>query len=117
MSSSAIARSLCRISTPLTRAMTWSEADAAGVSCFDDESLEQPDTAGRTSASAVNVASETMRDRGARAGSKFREAIENVLGWGGCRRLDNRVGEPLAGDHLKGDFDQNKRFKPSEMAD
>ena len=31
--------------------------------------------------------------------------------WGGCRRLDNRAGGPLAADHLKGDLDQNKRLK------
>src|SRR3954466_11293192 len=66
-SSSAIARSLSRISVPFTRATTASDADEveAADEEEEDEFLEQPTAAGTMSASAAIVATVPARGRDA----------------------------------------------------
>jgi hypothetical protein len=76
--------SLCRMSTPLTLATTWSLAEAAGV-VVDDDSCEHPDATGKAKARAASVANVTMREPRAGPVGEFREVIQAVLGWGGCR--------------------------------
>src|SRR5262245_41411930 len=93
MSSSASARSLWRISTPLTLATTESFGSAAIVSCLalDELSLEQPATTGRTTSSAATAANASGRDRGAVSVSRFWEVmddprVEAAVGGGGQSR-------------------------------
>jgi hypothetical protein len=62
------------MSTPLTRAMTGSDAEA-GAS--DDEFFEQPEAAGKTNSSAAIVTNAMGRWRGAERGSILRE----VMAW------------------------------------
>src|SRR5215204_6084082 len=65
-SSSAIARSLSRMSVPFTRATTASDPDEDEVAEEEDEFFEQADIAGRTSsASAATAATVIVRGRDA----------------------------------------------------
>jgi hypothetical protein len=97
------------MSTPFTRATTWSEAEAAGVD-DDEDSCEHPDAIGRASARAANVANVTMRERRAGPVGEFREVIQVVLGMGRVSANDNRAESPSRADHLNADFDENKRL-------
>jgi hypothetical protein len=97
------------MSTPFTRATTWSEAEAAGVDEDDDDSCEHPDATGRASARTANVANVTMRERRAGPVGEFREVIQAVLGMGRLSANDNRAGSPSRADHLNADFVENKR--------
>src|SRR5262249_29371970 len=69
MYSSASARSPCVMSTPLTRAMTGSDAE---VGASEDEFLEQPEAAGTMKSKAATVANAIGRRRGAGRGSMLR---------------------------------------------
>src|SRR3954447_12302338 len=76
-SSSAIARSLSRISVPFTRATTASDADEVEAEEEEDEFLEQPTAAGMMSASAAIVATVPARGRDAH---NFSSGMPNNLG-------------------------------------
>jgi hypothetical protein len=67
------------MSTPLTRAMTGSDAEA-GAS--DDEFFEQPEAAGKTNSSAAMVANAIGRRRGAEWGRTLGE----VMAWSWIKR-------------------------------
>src|SRR5258707_15586412 len=94
-SSSASARSLCLMSTPLTRATTGSDPEAAGAS---EELFEQPAVRGRTSSNAAMAANAFERRGGAERGSKLREVklrevklrvvkLREVMAWSWLERF------------------------------
>src|SRR5262245_12454684 len=110
-SSSASARSLCLMSTPLTRATTGSDAEA----CVSDDELffEQADTMGTASRSAASAANATGRRRG---GLRDRD-VGGIMVWSWMKRPSRRAGQlrqtaPLC-NHLGLDFDENvSRLRP-----
>src|SRR5229473_655027 len=103
-SSSASTRSLCLISTPLTRATTASDAEG-GTS--EEEFLEQSQRADASNSARAVVASTIGRRRDMAGIGKSRE----IMAWslhcatvGAAGQLPERA--PL-GNHLEADFDEN----------
>src|SRR6266700_4228164 len=82
-SSSASARSLCLMSTPLTRATTGSAAEA-GAS--DDVSFEQPDAASTVNSTAAMAAYPIGRLCGGEWGSTLWEVMGVILDQTAVRR-------------------------------
>src|SRR5262245_6284449 len=102
-SSSASARSLCLMSTPLTLAITGSAAEAFGS---DEESLEQPAAIGNIR-SAVMAANTRECRRNAQPGSNLGEFIRIGPGSGRPSAApDSRVSSPTW-QRLRADFDKN----------
>jgi hypothetical protein len=64
------------MSTPLTRAMTGSDAEAgASDEEFDEEFFEQPDMAGAMNSSVAIAANAIGRRRGAKRGCTFGQVM------------------------------------------
>jgi hypothetical protein len=63
------------MSTPLTRAMTGSDAEAGASDEEFEEFFEQPDTAGAMNSSAAITAYASGRRRGAKRGSTFGQVM------------------------------------------
>ena len=77
-SSSASVKSLCLMSTPLTRAITGSAA--AKGSAEDEESFEQPDAIGSANMSVAIVANAIAHREGADRGGELGQTMGVVLG-------------------------------------
>src|SRR5262245_65827631 len=93
-SSSASARSLSLMSTPLTRATTGSEAET-GAGASDDVSFEQPDAASTVNSTAAMAAYPIRRLYGGEWGSRLREGM-------GESWLSGRKAEGKKAGHRRG---------------
>jgi hypothetical protein len=81
------------MSTPLTRAMTGSDAEAgASDEEFDEEFFEQPATAGTMNSSAAIAANASGRRRGAKRGSTFGQVMA-YPGSSGHRQRAGQLGK------------------------
>jgi hypothetical protein len=75
--------------TPLTRAMTGSDAEAGASDDdeFDEEFFEQPETAGTMSSRAAIAVNASGRRRGGKWGSTFGEVMTYPGSGGHLRRV------------------------------